>query len=402
MASVKVKFRASSVMTKEGTLFYQVIHKRVVRQVSTGYRLYPDEWDKVNFQIVPLAVYDKERREYLIGLNGKVENDLSVFKDVIMRLENGGDYTTDNVVAQFRMLPDSKGFISFARSLIFDLIESGKTLTAEKYTTVINSFERFVGGSGDLSFDRMDVDMMIKYETYLKRCGICPNSSSFYMRGLRAVYNRAVARGLTVQRKPFKYVYTGIDKTVKRALPLYMIRKIRNMELATEPALDYARDIFMFSFYTRGMSFIDMAYLKKSDLKNGILSYRRQKTGQRLTIRWEQPMQSFVEKYRTEDTQYLLPIIKDETGDVRKQYRTAAHLINCRLKILGQRLDLTMPLTMYVARHGWASIAWSKHIPISTISEAMGHDSEATTRIYLASLDTSAIDRANSLILNSL
>lgn len=86
-------------------------------------------------------------------------------------------------------------------------------------------------------------------------------------------------------------MYTGIDKTVKRAVSLKTIRQIQNLDLSTNPLMDYARDIFMFSFYTRGMSFIDMAYLKKKDLQNGVLSYRRHKTDQQLFIKWEKPMQ---------------------------------------------------------------------------------------------------------------
>ena len=76
--------------------------------------------------------------------------------------------------------------------------------------------------------------------------------------------------------------------------------------------------------------------------------------------------------------------------------------VNQKLKKLGMRLGLSIPLTTYVARHAWASIAKSKNISLSVISEAMGHDSENTTRIYLASLDTSLVDKANSLILKSL
>ena len=237
-----------------------------------------------------------------------------------------------------------------------------------------------------------------------KRQGInvCPNSSSFYMRNLRAIYNRAVERELTVQRYPFKHVYTGVDKTVKRAVPLKVIRRIRDLDLTLSPVLDYARDLFMFSFYTRGMAFVDMAYLKKKDLQNGVLVYRRQKTGQQLFIKWEKPMQEIVGKYDTSATPYLLPIIRDMDTDARKQYKNAAHLVNDKLKKIGRQLGLAIPLTSYVARHAWASIAKSKNIPISTISEAMGHDSENTTRIYLASLDTSVVDKANSLILKSL
>ena len=239
--------------------------------------------------------------------------------------------------------------------------------------------------------------MCVNYKTQ----GICPNSISFYMRNLRAIYNRAAEKGLVMQRYPFRHVYTGIDKTVKRAVPLSVIRKLRDLDLRFNPGMDFARDVFMFSFYTRGMSFVDMAFLKKKDLRNGILSYRRHKTNQLLLIRWEKPMQELVDKYDTADTPYLLPIIR-RIGDERKQYKNEAHRVNRILKKIGEQLGLTIPLTTYVARHGWASIARSKNIPISTISEAMGHDSEATTRIYLASLDTSVVDRANSLILSSL
>ena len=222
------------------------------------------------------------------------------------------------------------------------------------------------------------------------------------MRGLRAIYNRAVERGLVVQRNPFKHVYTGIDKTVKRAVPAEVIRQIRDLDLTLNPVMDLARDIFMFSFYTRGMSFIDMAFLKKSDLKNGILSYRRQKTGQQLFIKWEKPMQEIIDKYDTTKTPYLLPIINDMMKDPRRQYKNAEHLTNGKLKKIGKQLGLEIPLTTYVARHGWANIAKNKNIPIATISEAMGHDSEKTTRIYLASLDSSVVDKANSLVLKSL
>ncbi len=277
----------------------------------------------------------------------------------------------------------------------------GKPRTAERYTVVTRSFERFCG-ENDVFLDEVDSDLMVRYENFLKVAGVCPNTTSYYMRGLRAIYNRAVEKELTVQRYPFRHVYTGIDKTVKRAVPLNIIRQIRDLDLTLSPATDLARDVFMFSFYTRGMSFIDMAFLKKKDLQNGILSYRRQKTGQQLSIKWERPMQEIIDKYDIKDTPYLLPIIRNMEVDARKQYKNAAHLVNDKLRRLGEQLGLAIPLTTYVARHGWASIARSKNIPLPIISEAMGHNSEKTTRIYLASLDTSAVDKANSQIIKAL
>lgn len=403
MATVKVKFRASSVGTGEGTLVYKVTHRRVTRQITTGYRLYPQEWDGAHSKVVIPSDRDSRRQAYLKALKEKIADDMTLFREIIALLDcTGGHYTADEVVGQYRIPPETGGFMCFARSLTTELKRTGRERTAERYTTVLNSFRRFLAERGDIPLNRIESALMVEYESHLKAEGICPNSSSFYMRGLRAVYNRAVEKGLTVQRNPFRHVYTGIDKTVKRAIPLKAVRQIRDQDLRLEPTMDWARDLFMFSFYTRGMSFIDMAYLKKSDLKNGVLSYRRQKTGQRLFIKWEKPMQEIVSRYDTSGTPYLLPVIRDMRTDERKQYKSAAHRVNRLLKKLGMRLGLAIPLTMYVARHGWASIAKSRNIPVSIISEAMGHDSEKTTLIYLASLDTSAIDKANSLILKAL
>lgn len=400
MATVKTKFRASSSSTKEGTLFYQVIHKRVPRQIHTGYKLYPQEWDAENKEIVfPPGIGDN-RRNYLASLKDALRKDIKRLKSIISRLERAdGAYTAEDVVESYLSPTDTHSFISFAHTLVGQLKQIGKQYTA--YETAINSFTRF-RKEQDVPLDEVDSDLMMAYEAYLKSKGICPNSSSFYMRNLRAIYNRAVDKELTDQRNPFKHVYTGIDKTVKRAVPLSVIRQIRDLDLNLHPAMDYARNIFMFSFYTRGMSFIDMAFLKKKDLQNGVLSYRRHKTNQQLFIKWEKPMQELIDKFDTSGTPYLLPIIKNCDNDARKQYKSDAHRVNQSLKKIGKMLGLAISLTSYVARHSWASIAKSKNIPIATISEAMGHDSENTTRIYLASLDTTVVDKANSLILKSL
>jgi site-specific recombinase XerD len=175
---------------------------------------------------------------------------------------------------------------------------------------------------------------------------------------------------------------------------------LKALDLSYSTAKAFARDMFLFSFYTRGMSFVDIAYLQKKDLKNGVLNYRRKKTGQLLYVRWEPCMQEIIERYVPEsNSTYLLNIIKDNTNDARKQYLNALTLINRSLKSIGKLIGLDKPLSMYVARHSWASIAKTEGISLSVISEGMGHDSESTTQIYLASLDSSVIDKANQKII---
>lgn len=293
-------------------------------------------------------------------------------------------------------------FFSFMESVAARLDRLEKQRTAETYMSALKSFRRFVGRP-KLSFSELDTDLTAAYEAYLiRRRGLAPNTSSFYMRILRAVYNRAVNKGLTAQNNPFRGVYTGVARTAKRAIPQQALRRIRDMQLPEGGPLAFARDMFLFSFYTRGMSFVDMAYLRKTDLKNGTLAYRRRKTGQLLQIRWEPCMQEILERHEaTAESEFLLPIITDPS-EGRRQYVQASHRINRNLKAIGTAAGLAAPLSMYVARHTWASIARSRHIPLSVISDGMGHDSEATTQIYLASIDNCEIDKANRLIIKSL
>ena len=253
-----------------------------------------------------------------------------------------------------------QGIIGYTLELNEKLILIGKKRMAARYATTINSLKRYLK-DGDVPLKAVDGTMMQGYEQWLKDGGLCRNTTSYYLRNLRTIYNHAVDDGLVPQSSPFKHVYTGIDKTVKRALPLEIIKQLKSL-----------------------------------------LIYRRQKTSQQIYIKWEPDMQEIVEKYKSYNSPYLLPIATGEGTIVWRQYKNAYNRITKHLKKLGEMIGLSIPLTTYVARHSWASIAKSKNIALSTISEALGHDSEKTTQIYLSSLDTSAVDKANQLILNSI
>ena len=398
MASVKVKFRASASEGQPGSLYYQIIQQRVVRQLSTDYKLYPHEWDAG----AETVVVGGERQHYLAAVKERADWDVSRLKAVIATLETGGRrYTADEVITAFRRRTQEASLCNYLHSAIAHLRQMGRERTAETYTSALRSFMTFTEGR-DLPLDGVSSALMERYEAWLRSRGVRMNSSSFYLRILRAVYNRAVEDGLTPQRHPFAHVYTGVEKTAKRAVPLKTIKALKRLDLTGKPRLALARDLFLFSFYTRGMSFVDMAYLRRGQLQRGLLTYRRRKTGQELSIRWERCMQQIVEKYSTDCMgDYLLPIIR-RAGDERRQYTNALHVVNQRLKRLSELLRLPRPLTMYVARHSWASAARQRHVPLSVISEGMGHDSEATTQIYLASLETTAVDDANRMLLSLL
>ena len=402
MASVKVKFRPSTIKGKEGTIYYQIIQNRVIRQLKTDYRIFTDEWNS-DKECLILSTVNMTRYDYLSFIQQNIEWDNRRLQHIIQRLSSSNlQFSADTVVKEFQNKSSDITLFNRMQNTISKLWKQGQYRTSETYTATLNSFREFRNGK-DLYFEEMDSDLLLSYEYYLKAKSLSPNTISFYMKRLRAVYNKAVDDGFAENKNPFKRVITSSEKTVKRAIPVKYIRKLKDLDLSHSVSKSFARDMFLFSFYTRGMSFVDMAYLQKKDLKGKVLTYRRKKTGQLLSVRWEPCMQEIVDRYSSSGmSPYLLAIINNPDGDIRKQYRNVQSLINRNLKAIGVSINITIPLTMYVARHSWASVARNEGIPVSVISEGMGHDSEKTTQIYLASLETQVIDKANRKILKLL
>lgn len=158
-----------------------------------------------------------------------------------------GSGTVDN---EFNNRMREHSFFGFMESNIVRLRQNGRTRTSETYRAALNSFSKFRHGE-DIMLEHLDSETMEANEAWQHSRGLTPNTISFYTRILRAAYNRAVEEGIIENHNPFRRVYTGIDKTVKRALPLTVIRKIKELDLSATPSLDYARDMFMMSFYLR-------------------------------------------------------------------------------------------------------------------------------------------------------
>ncbi len=400
MVSIKVKYRPSTVADNEGTIYYQLIHERKVRQLLSAYKVFPHEWDENRSMVT--TTQKSERKSFILSIRERIRWDVERLTKIGRNFDAEGlSYTADDVIDEFNRYSREYSLFNFMESVIIKLKQNGKIRTSETYYATLNSFKKFRKNE-DIMLDCLTSEIMEAYEAWHQKRGVAPNTISFYTRILRAVYKRAVEYDIIEDRNPFRHVYTGVEKTVKRALPLAMIKKIKTLDLSLTPALDYARDMFLMSFYLRGMSFIDMAFLKKSDLRNDSVTYRRRKTGQQLIIGWTQEMQMILDKYPEVSTGYLLPIIRNSGTNERYTYRNVGYNINYNLKKIAQMVGVQIPLTLYVARHSWASAAKAKGIPLSVISEGMGHSSETTTQIYLASLDTSVVDKANSIILKSL
>jgi len=290
-------------------------------------------------------------------------------------------------------------FFQFFNEQIQWLKENGNLRTAETYRAGYIKLRSFIG-STDLFMTDITAELAERYQAWLRKQNLSLNTISFYMRIFRSVFRKAVERGLVMECQPFVHVYTGMAKTDKRAISLEYIRRIKRFE-SEDRQLSFARDMFLFSFYTRGMAFVDMANLRHDDIQDGILTYKRHKTGQMLHIRWEHEMQTIVDRYsRPKHSPYLLPIILKQNGKERNQYRYKQTEVNKYLKQVAEQVDIDCNLTMYVARHSWATIAKRTQVPLEIISRGMGHASERTTSIYLKAAEESQVDEANRQILS--
>ena len=402
MTSIRLKFRPSTIPGKEGSLVFQLIHGRSVRRMTSEYKIFAEEWDSRTERIL-LPGPSSPRHAYLASVKSALQWEMDRLRRMVEESEKAtGTVNLDEIAANFRPCTDTPDSVfNFIRGQVRHKRRLGKARSAETYRSMLNSLMRFRKGC-DLTFDMVDGGLMELYEAWMQGCGLTRNTTSFYMRILRTNYKQAVEKELTPDRHPFRHVYCGMDKTVKRSVPLEVIREIKELDLSRKPSMDFARDMFMFSFCTRGMSFIDMAYLKKTDLSNGCLAYRRKKTGQLLTMEWTGQMQAIVDKYKQNGTRYLMPIITREDGSERRQYQNMMRKVNRLLKDIAHLIGLPVPLSMYYSRHSWATIARGKDVPLAVISEGLGHDSETTTQIYLDSIKSSEVDKANRMILEGL
>ncbi len=396
MATVKVKLRPSTVPGKAGTIYYQLTHLRQVKQIATKIHLHPQDWDSNKAQII-----FTDSTSYL--LQCKIDRDLDRLKKIIYKIDaECANYTVNEIIEKFYQTTADYSITDFFTQQIQKLKNDNRRGTARNYSKTLKSLKAFMKNT-DSTFNIVTEQFVESYNTFLIQRGVVRNTISFYMRIFRSVYNKAVTQKIIEQTFPFKNVYTGVDRTRKRAVTETVISQLLSIDLKKSKALQFARDLFIFSFYARGMAFVDIVYLKKSNIQNGYITYVRHKTGQELTIRIETRLQNIINQYEKKDSPYLFPILNTEDENkAYSQYEIALNYYNRQLKRLSKLLEPNINLSSYTPRHTWATTARNKNVPLSIISAGMGHSSEKTTLIYLTKIDNSIIDEVNKAIIDSI
>lgn len=396
MATVKVKLRPSSVEGKAGVIYYQIIHNRKTQQITTKFRMQPSDWDT------------DEERLALSALNrsmiqNRIDSDMALLRRTIADLDSSGmDYSVEDIISRYKSPQSHILLLDYMRTQVEQLRAANRLGTAKNYEKTMCSFGNFLGDVR-LPLSALTEQVIADYNAFLVQRGLVRNSVSFYMRVLRAVYNKAVRQKLIEQQHPFTEVYTGIDRTRKRAVPESVIVQLYRLDLEEGSSLALCRDMFIFSYCTRGMAFVDIAYLKKSNLQNGMICYARRKTGQLLSVRIEPSIRRIIDRYADTDSPYVFPILTSlDAAEAYEQYQVALNTHNRLLGRLSEISGCGCKLTSYTSRHSWATAARNHNVPISVISQGMGHTSEQTTQIYLTMLENSVIDDANRGIIGGL
>lgn len=294
---------------------------------------------------------------------------------------------------------DEQSFNVLAQHIIDSISDTKAKSTIDNYNTALRSFCSFAGCKlllGDISIHTIE-----GYQRWLLKKGIALNTVSCYMRSLRSLIHKIQPD--TDTKALFATVFTGNERTEKRAVSADDIGTLCRMKLPQQSTVAYARDIFLFSFYALGMPFVDVVHLRKSQVNNGYIVYHRHKTGQRISIKIEPPMQQIMNRYNRADCPFVFPMLSAD-DDLRQetQYETLRSLYNHHLCKLGQMAHIHRRLTSYVARHSWASIAYHANVDLSVISKAMGHTSPNTTLTYIRSIDDDRIDTANHMLLQQI
>ena len=415
MASIHLILRPSSKEGRHaGSLSLRVVHNRKSRMIVTGCRLYPEEWD-AEHQTIFHPIHDPGRAAALAGIETKAATGVALLEDIVASLDKQGPYTVEDVLKRYRRKTDDGKLSGYVESLVPELERAGQHRLLRAYRTVASELVKYNKGE-DIPLAHINACLTKGFESDLKKRGRRPNTISFYMRNLRAIYNRAVAsrRIPAGAENPFAGVYTQVKTTVKRALTedettrLYGIHfdALRAQHVPHSPEYQYVEHLyfawrlFMFCFQAQGMCFIDMAHLRKEHIKDGVCRYYRQKTGQQIEVAVNEGMRQIIEGFASEvrDSPYLFPIIKHEGALARRDYESALRTQNRRLQALSKLAGIGRRISTHVARHTFATITRGGGIPTQVISEMLGHTTEKMTHNYFASLDHSVSEQAYRII----
>ncbi len=382
----------------ESPLCAMFFHKGRRKRVGLNISIKPELWDDERQQI-------KQDHPHRDELQFQINSQTKEYEKRIRRLEALEiPVTFENIFGQ----KDKKlscVIAEYIEGIISELESRGRLSSIPKHRALLRNLSQ--SGLCVTRFEEIDDKFLQEFELFLRREGNADNSVATKMAIFKAAYNRAHAEGLfTYQTNPFsKYKVGGLwKKTRKRAIRKEDVQRLIDLEIEQTRQNTYAvfaRDIFLFSYFSAGINFTDIASLRYCDVVDGRICYTRHKTQKLISFRLVPNAIEILNKYARKDADsedYIFPILDRNVHITPLQIFNRTHKVlakvNTALKSLSKQLGLQFPLTTYVARHTYATVLKRSGVNIAIISESLGHSDLSTTQIYLDSFENSQIDEA--------
>ena len=391
-----VCYRSKILKNGESPLMVRVAKNGKRTMKSLGISVHPQYWDfKKN-----CPKKNCPNRTTILQLIS--ETLLKYQKRTLIIKANGEDVTADAILKR-NQLPERKITVEdFLTGHIQQLRDSGKVGNRYAYMNLHATMKNFYGMKLHFPFDEVDVAFCSRFETWMRKQKYEDTTMSFYFRTLRSTYNKAVeAKSASREKNPFlEYKLSRFNtKTQKRALSKENVKKIIGMdcsEITRKTKL--AHDIFSFSYYCGGISFIDVANLTHYNIIEGRLIYERQKTHGTINLMLLNEAKAIIEQYtyHQKNAGYLFPILDSRKHITEMQkynrVRKICRQVNTELHKIAKRLEIEEDVTTYVARHSFATVLKKSGVNIGIISQALGHKDIKTTQIYLSEFDNEQVD----------
>lgn len=290
-------------------------------------------------------------------------------------------------------------FTGFLENIIADQKKQKKYSTAEFNQDTLNSMVRF-SGKKTLEFQEVSLEFLQDFEIFMRSTGCKDSTIGIRMRHIRAAMNKAIDRNhISKELYPFKNYTIPKQKNsnAKEVLTEAEIQMVKAYSPASE-ALQRAKDMFLFSYYSRGINFIDLIQLKHKDLTGQSITYTRSKTGALVTFKLNAFSKDVIERYANENL--LSPFIFDFLKPLYPELRTIRNLnykklkeINKNLKQIMKDLEIVKTITYYCARHTFATHLKFNNVSIDIVKEALGHTDINSTISYLKNLPSQKLDQ---------
>lgn len=401
MISVKIIQDKRSQKT-DGTypLKLRIVHNRQTYHLALGHSFYSKDWDSVSQQVKSSCKILSNTARFNAQLNKQKQQAW----DILLKLQDEGqlDEASFGRIKSLLTKNSMETFVlEYGEELKQEMIQSGRLGNARVYATMLASISDYLNGK-DIPLRQINYTILKKYSAWYQGRGNTLNGLAVHLCTLRALINRAIKeKRLTPEHYPFREYKIKHEKTLKRAISSDALTAIKEFNPQTKRQ-KRAKAFFMFSFYTMGASFVDVVRLKLADIRDGRIYYKRRKTGHLHSIPMSEPLKAIIDdQTKGKTTQdYIFNVVRSDDPSVQAvQIRDELRRYNRTLKEIGELCGLSTPLTSYVSRHTYATIAKRKGVPTAVISEALGHSSEEVTQVYLDSFEQATMDEFHKIVI---